>query len=581
MKILYVNPGRIEAGLDSIIKGPPLALLTISAMVPEHQSKLYDFKVDKDSKSLKKFRSMLKWADVVAITSMTPQIEHAFEVAELAKQYNCITILGGYHPTLEPDYCISHPAVDFIARGEGEHTFKELIDYIEYITPAFRADKKRDYKKPNILHLEQILGISYKDYDGNIIHNKDRPLETNLDNFPIPNYDLVKNKKYLYLGTKVALLETSRGCPHQCEFCCIIKMWRDSPEIVAQTKHENRINLKDGRAGSNKANYNRSNTRYRSKSTKRILQEIYSLDLDRWDFVFFNDDNFTINPKRTRNILQALIKSGLSRKVSFACQSRVDTVFRNQWLPEMMGKAGFKNVFLGIESVHQQSLDRMNKKITVDMTTIATDLFKEYGITIFGGFIIGFPGETIKMVRENIAYAKSLELDFVQFTPITAFPGTPFFKRMDAAGKIRTKNWKYYDLFHSMMDTDQITREEMYGLVLEAYSDYYVSKSYLKIMAKRALFKKQYHWFRKFMFTWTNQFILGGYGMLVGMGIRSGFSKEVLPPKGTIKRNNIAEPMHKRTDVKVLNEHLITSNVAGAYGIVQNHESVANTHNLN
>jgi radical SAM superfamily enzyme YgiQ (UPF0313 family) len=474
MRILYVNPGKIEAGLDAIIKGPPLALLTIAAMVPEHEATLFDFKVDRYTES--GFKKLLQSHDVVAITSMTPQITSAFEIADKAKVEGCVTILGGYHPTLAPDECINHPSVDYIVRGEGEHTFKELIDYIDH--------NRRNIQK------SEIKGISFKDATGHIVHNLARPLESNLDVFPIPRRELLHGKKYSYLGARVMLMETSRGCPHDCAFCCIIKMWNDD------TNH----------------------MRYRTKSLKRIMQELYTIE-DNWDFVFFNDDNFTINIKRTEKILDWLIKSGMNKKFLFSCQSRVDTFYRNPWLAEKMEKAGFRQVFFGIESVHQQSLDAMHKHTNPDMIRTACKMATDHGISIFGGMIIGFPGETPDMVRENIDFAISLGLDFVQFTPITAFPGTPFFAEMKTQGKIATEEWKYYNLFHSMMRTDELSRNEMYELVSEGYQKFYVNRKYMGKMMQRAFFVPKFAWYRKISFRWLKQVVFGGYGMLKAMGM--------------------------------------------------------------
>ena len=160
MKILYVNPSRLEAGLDAVIKAQPLALASIAAMAPEHDAKLVDFKIHNYSD--KKFTRLLNKYDVVAISSMTPQIYSGFEVAQAAKKAGCTTILGGYHPTLAPEYVAMHPAVDYAVRGEGEHSFKELIDYL-------------DEKNPK--NLKNIKGISYKNHKGDIIHNEERPLE--------------------------------------------------------------------------------------------------------------------------------------------------------------------------------------------------------------------------------------------------------------------------------------------------------------------------------------------------------------------------------------------------------------------
>jgi radical SAM superfamily enzyme YgiQ (UPF0313 family) len=137
MKILYLNPSRIQSGLDAIIKGPPLGLISIAAMVPKHDAKLIDLKVD--NLSNKVLKREFKRTDVIAITSMTPQISNAFEISTMAKEQGVITLIGGYHPTLDPDYVANHNSVDFIIRGEGEHTFKELIDYIE----KYGNDKKK------------------------------------------------------------------------------------------------------------------------------------------------------------------------------------------------------------------------------------------------------------------------------------------------------------------------------------------------------------------------------------------------------------------------------------------------------
>ncbi len=441
MKILYINPSRIASGLDAIIKGPPLNLISIAAMVPEHEAELFDFKVHKYSEN--RFRSNLNRSDIVAITSMTPQISHALEVAQMAKNQGCTTIIGGYQPTLVPDFVAKHTAVDYAIRGEGEHTYKELIDYIN-------GDKKR-------MTLKDIDGLSYKNKEGKVIHNQERQLEPNLDNFPMPRRDLLDDKKYIYLGTRVAQLESSRGCPHNCKFCCIIKMWRNS---------------------------NRPMT-YRTKSIKRIMQEVYDIDF-RNNFIFFCEDNFTIKIKRTKKILETLIRSGVPNKIYFSCQSRVDSLYRNQWLIDLMHKAGMRQVFLGIESVHQQSLDAMNKRNTTpDMVRKVVSMLQDRGISIFGGMIIGFPGETKTMVRQNIQYAKSLNMSIVQFTPITAFPGTEFYNEMSEKKMVTSHDYKHYNLFYPMMRTEQLSSNELYQLVGEAYSAYYLSKGWVRTMAKR------------------------------------------------------------------------------------------------
>jgi anaerobic magnesium-protoporphyrin IX monomethyl ester cyclase len=485
MKILYINPGRIESGLDSMIKGAPLNLITIAAMVPEHDAKLLDFKVDKIHE--KNFRNELNRQDVVAITSLTPQIYHALEVAQIAKEQGCITILGGYHPTLDPQYVIEHSAVDYVIRGEGENTFKEIIEYLN----GNNSQKS----------INDIDGVSYKDKSGEIHHNRERNLECNLDNFPLPRRDLLEGKPYTHMGTKMDNIETSRGCPYNCKFCCIVKMWKDSNQNIS----------------------------YRTKSIPRIMRELYDINR-RNDFIFFCEDNFTVSVKRTKHVLDAMIKSGINNEFHFSCQSRVDTLYRNQWLIDLLKKAGFKQIFLGIESIHQQSLNAMNKRNTTPkMVKEVVQLLRNKGISIFGGLIIGFPGETKTMVRQNIQFAKSLNIDFVQFTPITAFPGTPFYEEMKINNMITSYNYKHYNLFYPMMGTEQLTNIEIYQLVAEAYAYFYLGMDWIKRRAKEYLnpFGK-FNWMFKNMVGLIGQGLKEGAGMLLNNGItRKAISNEL------------------------------------------------------
>ncbi|NHJ20457.1 MAG: radical SAM protein [Candidatus Lokiarchaeota archaeon] len=497
MKILYINPARLQSGLDAIITGAPLSLISIAATVPEHDAKLFDFKIDKFREN--KFRSDLNRYDAVAITSMTPQIYSALDIAKMAKEQGCTTILGGYHPTLVPEFVAKHDFVDFTVRGEGEHTFKEIIDYI-------------DNNKNNV-SIKEIDGISYKDKEGRIVHNNERHLEPNLDNFPMPRRDLLKGKLYTYLGASTRQVETSRGCPHNCKFCCIIKMWRNT----------------------NKA------TTYRTKSISRVMREVYDVDWKN-DFIFFCEDNFTINVKRTHKILDTIMKAGVHNKMHFSCQSRVDTLYRNPELIDKLYKANFRQIFLGIESVHQQSLNAMNKKNTTPaMVKQVVKSLRDRGISIFGGVIIGFPGETKRMVRQNIQNTIDLDLDCVQFTPITAFPGTDFYEEMKSQGRITANNYKFYDLFHPMMGTPDLTSKEMYRLVAEGYAAFYLKGWILKRAKEYLNPVGKFNWMFNCMGRLIKQGILGGLSMLYSQGITTKvISKELKNKKELMKDINFS-----------------------------------------
>ncbi|TFF96582.1 MAG: radical SAM protein [Promethearchaeota archaeon] len=472
MKILYINPPQIRAGLDYVFKGQPLNLLSIAATVSNHDAKLIDFKIRKVNES--QLEREFNRYDVVAITSLTPQVYSALSIAELAKKQGCTTIMGGYHPTLDPNFVINNKSVDYVIRGEGENTFQELIGILD--------ENQEEKQKKNI------NGITYRGKDGKIIHTQDRYLEPNLDNFPMPRRDLINYKDY----SLIASLETSRGCPFNCRFCCIHKMWEDP----------------------------RKKLKYRTKSIKRVMKEIYDINWDN-NFIFFVDDNFTIRINRTKKILKTIIKSGVPNNIYFTCQSRIDTLYRNPDLINLMDKAGIRQIFLGIESMHQQSLDRMNKKnITPSMTKKVVKMLQDFGICIHGGVIIGYPGENKTMVRQTIQFIKDLELDFVQFTPITAFPGTDFFKEMEDKNKIRSKNYRRYDLFYSMMETDELSEKELHQLVIEAYSYYYLSGDWLRLLTKRYMnpFGK-YNWYLSQIPKTARKLIINGLQMFKKQGI--------------------------------------------------------------
>jgi len=164
----------------------------------------------------------------------------------------------------------------------------------------------------------------------------------------------------------------------------------------------------------------------------------------------------------------------------------------------------------------------MNKQNTTpDMVRKVVSLLQDRGISIFGGVIIGFPGETKTMVRQNIQFARSLNMTCVQMTPITAFPGTEFYNEMSEKHMITSHNYKHYDLFHPMMRTDQLSSLEIYRLVAEAYSAYYLSKkSWLKMLLKRYFnpFGK-FNWMSGNIPRFAKTVIVNGLDMFHSMGM--------------------------------------------------------------
>jgi len=197
----------------------------------------------------------------------------------------------------------------------------------------------------------------------------------------------------------------------------------------------------------------------------------------------------------------------------------------------------------------------MNKQNTTsEMVKKVVKMLRDVGISIFGGVIIGFPGETKRMVRQNIRYAVNLDLDCVQFTPITAFPGTEFYKEMTNQKMVTTKNYKFYDLFHPMMRTEQLTSREMQKLVAEAYAEFYLDSGWFSRRAKEYLnpFGK-FNWMIPSIGKLAKQGILGGLGMLYTQGITPKIISEELKDETNLmvdinsEYENLAHAYTKKT----------------------------------
>ncbi|NVM31135.1 MAG: cobalamin B12-binding domain-containing protein, partial [Candidatus Helarchaeota archaeon] len=308
MKILLINPTLASpvVGLDRFIKAPPLGLMSIAATVPNHEVEILDLKYRKFLN--RSIRKKMSRADIVGISCLTPSYTATMKLCKMAKEEGVPTLVGGYHPTLVPEL-VERPEIDYIVRGEGELTFPTLIDAIN-----------------NGHKMDDVLGVSYSK-NGSVHHNPPRPLIDDLDTLPFPRRDLVRGNYYAYFGGSVDVMESSRGCAHDCHFCCVIQF------------HQRR---------------------FRTKSPERVIQELHQLNKRRYWHIF-QDSSFTLNMKRVDKICDLIIEHGLENKW-YSAQGRVDSVVKNPAIVDKMQKAGFKMLFIGIESIFQKSLDIIGKK---------------------------------------------------------------------------------------------------------------------------------------------------------------------------------------------------------------------------
>jgi radical SAM superfamily enzyme YgiQ (UPF0313 family) len=258
MNVLLVNPPLQVRPLDLVIDFPPVALMDLAALIPEQHVEILDLRVKPLSYS--KLKRKMSKSEIVGVSALTPSFKSALKICKIAKLQNVTTVLGGPHPTLVPSI-VSHPEVDILVRGEGEITFKEIVEGKD---------------------LSQIKGISYCKGE-EVLHNPDRPLIENLDSLPLPRKDLTKANSYHAFGVGLDAVDTYRGCPFSCDFCCTPVIWG----------HKSR-----------------------GKSAERVIEEIKLVDKHK-EIIFFADDNFCVDMERVDRICDLILSRRLDTDTAF------------------------------------------------------------------------------------------------------------------------------------------------------------------------------------------------------------------------------------------------------------------------
>ncbi|MFX1303701.1 MAG: B12-binding domain-containing radical SAM protein [Promethearchaeota archaeon] len=449
MKILLIYPPfQVGKGMGKVMCSPPLSLLTIAGAVSDldHEIDILDMNVNYSYTS-DELTEKIRHYNLIGITCMTNTFKVVLNICKIAKKNSIPTLLGGFHPTLVPNIIDEFDCIDMICRGEGDNTFRELLE-----------------GKPK----HQILGLSYRE-NGNVIHNPDRPQIEDLNKLAFPKNDLVNPDPYHYIWVPAWVCETSRGCPFNCNFCCVTQFHKG---------------------------------KYRTKTPERVIRELMRIP-PTTKLVFFTDDNFSLQRKRVMRICELLEKTKLSKRLMFVCQSRVDDIANNPDMVEAMSNAGFICFFLGFESFKQLSLDNMHKQYTLDKVSKCIKLCHKNGIMVFGSFIIGNIGETVEDTWKTFKLMKELELDMMMTNPITPFPGTPLYEEAVKKGWIPEDfRWEKWDI-SPVMNTPDMTIDEIQNLLDESYRFFYNDIGYFLFGRKllRILFNPKFWWYRHVAFS--------------------------------------------------------------------------------
>ncbi len=411
-KFNFVEPSSLSPNVYSGIHIPRTGAVLLATLLREAS---YETKVFCEDIAPFEEEELLS-ADMVGISSLTNTARPAYEIAAKCHARGIPTVMGGTHVTFMADEALDH--VDYVVKGEGEGPLLELLRALREGRPV-----------------DDIPNLSYwsggRRGGGRKMHNPNRAFVKDLNAFPIPDFGLV----HKWGKNCIASIMTSRGCPFDCTFCSVTAML--------------------GRG-------------YRYTSEDRVLEEIRRYR-DQ-DYIFFCDDNFAVNKKRTKNILRRKIEEGLG--MQWSAQVRAEVTDDNE-LCRLMHESNCFNVYIGFESFNPKTLALYNKRMDVDLIHRSMDIFHKNRIKVHGMFVLGSDADDVESVRTTLRMAKKLDIDTVQFMILTPIPGTVMTDELHQEGRIRTQDWDLFDGHYVTYEPRLLTPYELQRETVRAYRKFY------------------------------------------------------------------------------------------------------------
>jgi radical SAM superfamily enzyme YgiQ (UPF0313 family) len=424
MNVLLLSmPDYFEHMPPLAVRMPNGALASLAGNIDaHHQVAIADLILCYDSVREAFVRLMREFnPDVIGLSVMTFQRRTAGRIVGLARELNpsVKVVVGGYDPSLATD-AYEEMGVDFIVRGEGEITFRELLRALE---------SEREFGS--------ICGLSYRAGE-RWVHNPLRPVHRLEDGeIRLPKRSARVLRGYNLLGRQVDVVETSRGCTYDCSFCSIIEM-----------------------RGRN----------FHAYSFDRVLADIRDARDHGARTIFLVDDNITLNVRRFEALCQAIIEAGL-HKLDYFVQAMTSSIAdHGATLVPLMQRAGFRYVFLGIENILQGDLDflRATAKNTEhkngnqagNATLRAIDWLHRHKMYVVGGLIVGNPEDTVESIEANLEFARRY-VDWPYIQHPTPYPRTPMTEDFRKRGLITIQRLEEYDGTTAVVRTEHVPAEEI------------------------------------------------------------------------------------------------------------------------
>jgi anaerobic magnesium-protoporphyrin IX monomethyl ester cyclase len=425
MNVLLLSmPDSFEHMPPVAIRMPNGALASLAGNIdPHHQVAIADLILVQASVRTTVERMVREFEpDVVGLSVMTFQRATALRIARLVRALrpSARVVVGGYDPSLDADAYMQSPDVDFIVRGEGEHTLCELLRALENDRGA--AD---------------IAGLSYRTPDG-FVHNRDRtvaPLASSA--LRLPNRAARVLRGYTLLGRNVDVVETSRGCTYDCSFCSIIEM-----------------------RGRN----------FHPYSIDRVLADIADARAHGAEAIFLVDDNITLDIERFEALCLAIVDAGFD-DLDYTVQAMTAPIAQHgARLAPLMKRAGFRYVFLGIENILDEDLvflraraknSHREKGRTIGNASLeAIRHLHAHGMYVVGGLIVGNPDDTQASIETNLAFARRY-VDWPYIQHPTPYPRTPMTRDFRDRGLIVDDDVSHYNGTTAVVRSEHVSAEDI------------------------------------------------------------------------------------------------------------------------
>jgi radical SAM superfamily enzyme YgiQ (UPF0313 family) len=343
--------------------------------------------------------------DLLCLSTTTSTAPRAYELADRARASGVRVLLGGGHVTFLPEEGLAH--ADWVIRGEGEKSFVHLLDMIEGKTPP-----------------DKVPGLS-RMVDGQPVHNELDPVPVSMDDVPVPDFSLFAARGGFRFSHGIVPMQTSRGCPHECNFCSVTPMFGRKVRYASPGRVAEELEQRRGSGGR----------------------------------IFFYDDNFCASPPRAKTLLEYLMRKNVYLP---SWQSQVSVrAAKDVEMLKLMRRSGCSTVFVGFESIDSGALASYDKHQTVEDIREAIRGFQGQGIRVHGMFMTGADGEGLESLRATADFARAEGIDTVQFCTLTPLPGTPLYRKMNEEGRLFTQDWSLYDGHHAVFNPARMSAHDL------------------------------------------------------------------------------------------------------------------------